>query len=95
MPDTIAAGSSVPPKEIEDVPALIDLTFYWWGGELGETENKLMNKQMLLKAMKQVVEGEGAEWWEGDLKKNLLQGPYLEWSRKTHLISDIRVESAG
>lgn len=27
VPDTIAAGASVPPKETEKVPALIELTF--------------------------------------------------------------------
>lgn len=68
-PGTIAAASSVPPKEIEEVPDRPHILLVA-EGDLGGTENKLINKQMLWKAMKQVIGGESARWWEGGLKRS-------------------------
>lgn len=53
-PDTIAAESSVLPKEIEEVLDKPHILLVEEGG-LGKTENKLINKQMLWKTMKQVI----------------------------------------
>lgn len=74
------------------VPRRSHILLLGGGGEPGETENKLIIKQVLWKAVKQVIGGEDAG--EGGFI-TLFKGDYIQWSRKAPLISDISATSAG